>query len=67
MTLHLANSLNMHLKMNQNRTRTSNYEDRLNRPNPASQAAVLRAQPFRADTVKKMEAIIKDPSYQITE
>jgi hypothetical protein len=53
--------------MNQNQTRTSNYEDRLNRPNPASQAAVLRAQPFRADTVKKMEAIIKDPSYQITE
>lgn len=37
------------------------------KPNPPTAEAIAKAQPFRADTVKKMEAIIKDPSYQIAE
>jgi hypothetical protein len=47
--------------------RAFNYLAQLNRPKPASPQAIAKAQPLRADTVKKMEAIIKDPSYQIAE
>jgi len=36
-------------------------------PNPPTAEAVARAQPFRGETVKKLEAIINDPSYQIAE
>jgi hypothetical protein len=35
-------------------------------PEPPTAQAIARAQPFRADTLNKMEAIIKNPSYQIT-
>jgi hypothetical protein len=74
MTLLLANSLNTYLKMNSNQTQTSDkYVLYMPsglyalKPNPPTAEAVAKAQPFRADTVKKMEAIIKDPSYQIAE
>ena len=36
-------------------------------PNPPTAEAVAKAQPFRADVVKAMEATIKDPSYRINE
>ena len=39
----------------------------LKRPNPPTPEMVARAQPFRADVVKAMEATIKDPSYRIQE
>ena len=35
-------------------------------PEPPTAEAIAKAQPFRADTLSKMEAIIKNPSYQIT-
>jgi hypothetical protein len=59
--------LNTHLKMNSNQTRTSNYEQRLQRPNPPSPEMVQRAQPFRADTLQVMEAVIRTPKYQFPE
>ena len=37
------------------------------KPNPPTAEAIAKAQPFRADTLKKMEAVIKDPSYQMAE
>jgi len=37
------------------------------RPNPPTPEMVARAQPFRGDVVKAMEATIKDPSYRINE
>jgi hypothetical protein len=59
--------LNTHLKMNSNQTRTSNYEHRLHRPKPPSPEMVQRAQPYRAETLQVMEAVIKSPKYQFTE
>ncbi len=56
--------LNTPLKMNLNQTRTSNYEQQLNRPKPPSPEMVQRAQPFRADTLQVMEAVIRTPKYQ---
>jgi hypothetical protein len=35
------------------------------RPNPPTPEMVERAQPFRADTLQEMEAIIKHPSHVI--
>lgn len=35
------------------------------RPNPPTPEMVARAQPFRADTLQEMEAIIKHPSHVI--
>jgi len=35
-------------------------------PEPPTAEAIAKAQPFRADILNKMEAIIKNPSYQIT-
>ena len=34
---------------------------RLKAPNPPSPEAVKRAQPFRGDTLKELEAVIKNP------
>lgn len=58
--------------MNQNKSstqqRTSNYDEKggaefyLKRPNPPTPEMVARAQPYRADTLQEMEAIIKHPS-----
>jgi hypothetical protein len=36
-------------------------------PNPPTAEAVAKAKPFRGVMVQKLEAIIKDPSYQIAE
>lgn len=55
----------MKLKMTSTQTRSSEYEQRLNRPNPPSSEMVKRAQPFRADTLQVMEAIIKNPSTSV--
>ena len=35
------------------------------RPNPPTPEMIARAQPFRADTLQEMEAIIKNPSHVI--
>ena len=59
--------------MNSNQTQTSNYDESggsefyLKRPNPPTPEMVARAQPFRGDVVKALEATIKDPSYRINE
>jgi hypothetical protein len=52
---------------------TFNYDEKggsefyLIRPNPPTPEMVARAQPFRADVIKAMEAVIKDPTYRIQE
>lgn len=46
------------------RTRISNYEQLLTRPKPPTKEMVARAQPYRADTLPKLEAVITDPRYQ---
>jgi len=55
--------------MNQNKSstpqRTSNYIQRLVRPKPPTPEMVARAQPYRADTLQEMEAIIKRPNHLI--
>jgi hypothetical protein len=52
--------------MNQNKSsiqqRTSDYQQRLVRPNPPTPEMVQRAQPFRADTLQSIEAAIKNCS-----
>ena len=53
------------MKLNQSSTPQQTFE--LRRPNPPTPEMVARAQPFRADVVKAMEATIKDPSYRINE
>ena len=53
--------------MTSNQTQTSSYEAQLKRPKPPSPEMVQRAQPFRADVVNAMEAVIKDPTYRINE
>lgn len=53
--------------MNSNRTQTSNYEQRLQRPKPPSPEMVQRAQPFRADTLAPIEAATRDLQYAIRE
>lgn len=52
------------MKLSQSSTlkQTSNYEERLSRPNPPTQEMVKRAQPFRADTLQELEAVIKHPT-----
>ena len=61
------------LKPNSMQQQTSSYDEKggaefyLKRPNPPTPEMVARAQPFRADVVKAMEATIKDPSYRINE
>lgn len=35
----------------------------LKRPNPPTPEMVARAQPYRADTLAKQEAVIKNPRY----
>lgn len=49
----------MNMKLNQSSTQQRNFE--LKRPNPPSPEAVKRAQPFRGDTLKELEAVIKNP------
>ncbi len=41
------------------------YESRLIRPNPPSPEMVQRAQPYRADTLQELEAVIKYPAKSI--
>ena len=53
--------------MNSNQAQTSDYEAQLKRPKPPTSQMVARAQPFRGDVVKALEATIKDPSYRINE
>jgi hypothetical protein len=55
------------LKPNLKQQQTSNYEAQLKRPKPPSPEMVQRAQPFRADVIQQMEAVIKDPTYRIAE
>lgn len=47
------------MKLNQSSTQQLN--SKLVRPNPPSPEAVKRAQPFRGDTLKELEAVIKNP------
>ncbi len=55
--------------MNPNKSSTqqriSNYESLLKRPNPPSPEMVQRAQPYRADTLQELEAVIKYPAKSI--
>lgn len=37
----------------------------LKRPNPPTPEMIARAQPYRADTLQKLDAVIKDPSYTL--
>jgi hypothetical protein len=49
------------MKLNQslNHRQTSDYNQLLKRPNPPTTEMVEKAQPFRADTLQKLEAVIK--------
>jgi hypothetical protein len=55
------------MKLSQSSTlkQTSNYEERLIKPNAPSPEMVKRAQPFRADTLQELEAVIKHPTVVI--
>lgn len=50
----------MNQKKSSTQQRTSNYTQRLKRPNPPTEEMVARAQPFRADTLQEFEASIRD-------
>jgi hypothetical protein len=55
----------MKLNQSSSQTRTSNYESLLKRPNPPSPEMVQRAQPYRADTLQELEAVIRKPTKAI--
>lgn len=61
MTLTLVALANMNQKKSSTQQRTSDYQQRLVRPNPPTPEMVQRAQPFRGDTLKELEAVIKNP------
>jgi len=62
MTLTLVALANMNQNKSSTQQRTSDYQQRLVRPNPPSPEMVQRAQPFRADTLQNIEAAIRDLS-----
>lgn len=53
--------MNQKVNLNQKTTRISE----LKRPNPPTPEMIARAQPYRADTLQKLDAVIKDPSYTL--
>ena len=65
MTLTLVALANMNQNKSSIQQRTSDYIHRLVRPNPPTPEMIARAQPFRADTLQEVEAIIKNPSHVI--
>ena len=65
MTLTLAVLSSMNLNKNSTQQQTSNYESLLKRPNPPSPEMVQRAQPYRADTLQELEAVIRKPAKAI--